>query len=206
MKVFEANPSVLPNLPPTRTRKVARWVSNIASPPVLAVFGANLTALDIATRAAWAWAWFLVGLTILIPTLFIAWMVKKGKLTDFDVYVREQRTLPYLVSLGCAVVSCTVMMIARAPSLLILLNSAALVQGTTMYLVNRRWKISAHAAGSAGFAVLIWQILGPFSSPILLVIPLVAWSRVVLRRHTLGQVIAGAALGAGIFFGVLQIW
>jgi membrane-associated phospholipid phosphatase len=42
--------------------------------------------------------------------------------------------------------------------------------------------------------------------PLLLSIPLVAWSRVKLRRHTAPQTLAGILLGGGIFaFAVLLI-
>lgn len=75
-----------------------------------------------------------------------------------------------------------------------------------MFLINQRWKISAHSAGIAGISVLIWQIIGTAGTPILLIIPLVGWARVRLGRHTLGQVIMGAVLGASIFLSALTIW
>ena len=198
--------TVLPEVPATRGRSVARWVSRLASPPLLAVICAALTAARSATYGAWGWAGFLVGFTILLPTLFIVWLLRHGKITDFDVYVRKQRFWPYVVSLSCGALTWIVMSVGGAPQMFLVLSGAAVGQGLTLFLINTRWKISAHAAGTASFAVLSWQLLGSGGLPLLLIIPLVAWSRLRLHRHTFGQVVAGSALGAGFIFGALSLW
>lgn len=197
---------VLPSLPATRDRVVARWVSRLASPPLLAVICTALTAARSATSGAWGWAGFLVGFTILVPTLFIVWLLRQGKITDFDVYVRKQRFWPYVISLSCGALTWVVMSVGGAPQMFLVLSGAAVGQGLTLFLINTRWKISAHAAGTASFAVLSWQLLGSGGLPLLLIIPLVAWSRLRLHRHTFGQVVAGSALGAAFIFGALHLW
>ena len=197
--------SPLPRLPMTRERLAARWISRIASPPILAVGGAVLAASEIASRAAWFWAVFIIGFNILIPSGYILWLKRMGKVTDFDVYLREQRFWPYVVSLTCGAISWLAMAVLHAPRLLTILSGATVGQGLIMFIINQRWKISAHAAGTAGIAVLMWQLLGASGSPILLIIPLVAWSRVRLGRHTLGQVIAGSAIGASVYLLALAI-
>jgi len=197
---------VLPSLPVTRDRVVARWVSRLASPPLLAVICTALTAARSATSGAWGWAGFLVGFTILVPTLFIVWLLRQGKITDFDVYVRKQRFWPYVISLSCGALTWVVMSVGGAPQMFLVLSGAAVGQGLTLFLINTRWKISAHAAGTASFAVLSWQLLGSGGLPLLLIIPLVAWSRLRLHRHTFGQVVAGSALGAAFIFGALHLW
>ena len=198
--------SPLPLIPMTRDRQVARWISRIASPPFMAVGGAILSAYEIANRTAWFWVIYIIVFNIMVPSAYILWLKKKGKVTDFDVYLREQRFWPYVVSLSCGGISWLAMAVLHAPRLLIILSGATVGQGLLMFLINLRWKISAHAAGTAGVAVLIWQILGAAGSPVLLIIPLVGWSRVRLGRHTLGQVIAGSAIGATIYFLALAIW
>jgi membrane-associated phospholipid phosphatase len=63
--------------------------------------------------------------------------------------------------------------------------------------VSVRWKISVHGAlagaglarlGACGGALWPWALL-----------PLLGWSRVRLGRHTVAQVIAGAAWGVALF-------
>jgi len=194
----------LPALPMTRDRRVALWVSRLTSPPLMALGGVCFGAALISGRPAWLWAMFMVLINIGLPSAYILWLKYRGKVTDFDVYLRDQRFWPYVFAISCALISWLVMGILHAPRLLTLLSGASVCQGLIMFLINRRWKISAHSAGMAGIAVLIWQVLGAASAPVLLSIPLVGWSRVRLGRHTLGQVIAGALLGACVMLTVLS--
>ena len=196
----------LPALPMTRDRKIARWVSRLSSPPLMAASGAFLSASEVTGRAAWFWAMFIIGFNILIPSGYILWLKRCGKVTDFDVYLREQRFWPYIISLSCGGLTWLFMAIFHAPRLFIVISGATVGQGLVMFLINQRWKISAHAAGASGIAVLIWQLFGAASTPVLVLIPIVGWSRVRLGRHSLGQVIFGAVLGCVIFLSALVIW
>jgi membrane-associated phospholipid phosphatase len=203
--------TTLPVIPMTRDRRAARWVSRIASPPLMAMAVACIVAEELAGRAtsksaAWGWALFISVFTIFLPSCYVLLQVKRGKVTDFDVYLRGQRFWPYIVSLVCAGISWLVLAVAHAPRLYIVISGASVSVGVIMFLVNQRWKISAHAAGSASLAVILWQLFGVAGSPFLLIIPLVSWSRVRLGRHSLLQVIAGSALGAGVFLIAMAIW
>jgi membrane-associated phospholipid phosphatase len=196
--------SPLPQLPMTRDRKVARWISRVSCPPVLAVIGTLAVAAEVG-NIAWMWALFMIALSIVVPALYVLWLTRHGKVTDFDIYLRQQRFWPYVVGIACSAIAWLVMAIGRAPHLFILLSGASVGQEVVMFLVNQRWKISAHASSTASFAVLIWRILGAPATPVLLIIPLVAWSRVRLGRHTKGQVVAGSLLGASIFISILVL-
>ncbi len=197
---------LLPQLPFTRTWRMARWISRVSSPPLLAVGGTLMTAVTITGAVAWFWAVFSISFSILVPSLFVIWLLRRGKITDFDVYVREQRFWPYMVGISCSALSWIVMAVAQAPHIFIIISGAAAGQSLLMFLVNLRWKISVHTSGTACFAVLIWQLLGPAGATVLLAVPLVAWSRVRLGRHTVGQVTAGAALGAGLLYTIFRLF
>ncbi|MBI4927138.1 MAG: phosphatase PAP2 family protein [Anaerolineae bacterium] len=197
---------LLPQLPLTRDRRVARWISRFTSPPLLAATGSMLTAIRVSESGAWLWALFSISFTIIVPAAFILVLRKRGKVTDFDVFVREQRFWPYMVSVSCALIAWLVMALAHAQGLFILISAAAAIQAIVMFLVNLKWKISVHASGTACFAVLSWQLFGLPGASLLLAIPLVAWSRVRLGRHTTGQVIAGSALGATLLYTMMKIW
>jgi membrane-associated phospholipid phosphatase len=73
-----------------------------------------------------------------------------------------------------------------------------------IYIITLYWKISVHCATAAGVTTVIWMLLGT-SLPLLLVVPVLAWSRVRLRRHTLCQTIAGSVLGVAIFFAAISV-
>ena len=86
-----------------------------------------------------------------------------------------------------------------APILIITLGAAALVQVGIMFMINTRWKISAHAASMAVFVTLLVRLFGLPLLPSTVGIPLMVWSRVRLQRHTLMQTIAGSLLGIIVF-------
>ncbi len=202
----QPTPAIIPQLPATRSRSVARWISHVASPPLLAAGSSVMTATYMTGNAAWLWALFSIGFSILLPSVCIVFMMRRGKVTDFDIFVREQRFWPYLIGISCTLVTWLVMLLASAPHLFLVLTGAVAGQSIVLFLVNLRWKISVHATGTACFAILSWQLLGSWGATFLLAIPLVAWSRVLLGRHTTGQVVAGSALGAALLFAVMKIF
>lgn len=64
-------------------------------------------------------------------------------------------------------------------------------------MITIYWKISLHAIGVSGpFAALLFQ-LGWQAWPLGLIIPLVGVSRVILKKHTVMQVVAGTLIGLG---------
>jgi membrane-associated phospholipid phosphatase len=68
--------------------------------------------------------------------------------------------------------------------------------------VSPFWKISGHAAAVSSAAAIFVLMLGPAWLPLLVLIPAVGWSRVVLRAHTLAQVVAGSLFGGLVMAGL----
>jgi membrane-associated phospholipid phosphatase len=199
VEVISTPSRLLPVVPFTRDRKVANWVSRIGNPGVLATAGTLISARMVDLPGAWYWAGFSIILTIMAPIAYILWLLRKGKITDFDIYCREQRLGPYIFVILCGGITFAVMQVAFAPHLLAVIAGAGFAETLVMTLINLRWKISAHAAAMAGFAVLSFYLVGMLGLLFFLGIPLMIWSRVRLHRHTLAQTVVGSILGAGIF-------
>lgn len=195
----EANTNLsMPVVPQTRTITMARWVSNIFCPPVLATAGVFLVASYLASTAAWLWGGFIVLSSILTPIGFILLQLKKGKVSDFEIYHREQRKGTYIFTMVCGVVSVIVMWLFTAPVLIMVLGLSAVLQVVIMFFINTHWKISAHAASMAVFITLLLLLFGRIMLPTTVGIPLMVWSRVRLHRHTFFQTLAGSLLGISI--------
>ncbi|HML05755.1 MAG TPA: phosphatase PAP2 family protein, partial [Methanobacterium sp.] len=60
------------------------------------------------------------------------------------------------------------------------------------------------ALGVAGPSIALIYVFGPLGLVFSLIIPLVMWSRLYLKKHTVSQVIMGAVLG--LVFTSLQIY
>lgn len=178
---------------------LARAISNAGSPPVLTALAIGLTATTLSQPRAWLWAGLYVLIAVLTPFLYLAWLVRKGKVTDLDVQLREQRKRPLLVTLVCMGVAGLLLALGPAPSTLTVLAVTSWLQVLAILGITLRWKISVHASAAAGAGTVIWALLGsPW--PLFIGVPIISWSRVRLRRHTLLQTAAGALLGWAFFW------
>lgn len=196
----------IPVIPLTRSSRIARAISRWFSPPLMAAAATFLAAAESHTRAAWFWAFFIIIFSVLVPCIYILKLLKMGRVTDFDVYLREQRFGPYVIGLVCSGLSWLIMAIFHAPRIMVVMTGTAVGEGVIMFVINTRWKISAHAASTACVSTIMWRLLGPVGILALLTIPLVSWSRVRLGRHTVRQVIAGSFVGLFFTALVFIIW
>jgi len=207
---MEINPSIhvseqiVPIVPQKWHYRLAEWISRLFSPPLVAAVALMTIALTDSSRAAIGWSLLTLFLMILTPAAYLVYLHKRGQITDLDVYVRQQRIRPYLLSIACSLVTFGMLHQSYAPVLLQVIAAAAIFETSGLFLVNLKWKISAHAAAAAGFSSLGFWVGGGLAVPMLIFIPLVAWSRVHLKRHTLYQTIAGSLWGMISF--TLAFW
>ena len=186
-------------------RQLARWISDLFSPPLLAIAGLLLAAFEIQSTSTWLWTGYYMLLAIFLPVLYIIWKVRRGEITDFHMRLREQRIKPMAFSLACALTACLSLWAGEAPLVLRILAAMGVFQIAFLLIVTLRWKISGHGAAIASLAVLLLGIFGNLAAPALLAIPLVAWARLRLNRHDLPQTIAGSLAGA-FFMAALLFW
>jgi membrane-associated phospholipid phosphatase len=165
-----------------------------------------LVGSTFATRDAWAWIGVQLLLAVVIPLAYVGWLVRRGQVSDYELYVREQRHRPYVATLIGMTLAVVVLYAGHAPHLLVVLAIASLVQTLLLFGVNRRWKISTHSAAAAAVAVLGYTVVGATAaSPLAAAVPVVGWSRVRLGRHDRGQIVAGALVG-GLVWALALRW
>jgi membrane-associated phospholipid phosphatase len=61
-----------------------------------------------------------------------------------------------------------------------------------------------HSAAAAATATLAWSLIGT-PLPLFIGVPIIAWSRVRLRRHSVAQTVAGASLGVTTILAMLAV-
>ena len=186
---------------------MARWVSNVLCPPVVATFFAIAFVSYIVPdpRMSWRWMVFALLLIALPPLAYVIWLVRRGELDDIHMPVRETRLKPLSVMLAWILVCAFMLQKWNAPRSLDLLLLAVLLQTSVLSLITLFWQISFHSAAISAAAATAVAIGGTTAWPITitLLVPLVGWSRVRLRRHTLRQVTAGCLVGATLALLVL---
>ncbi len=188
----------------------ARVVSNIANPLFVALPFFLLISLYTSPDVLHALLWWgiAVGGISIAPLLFIRQGVRKGKLSDHHVSIREQRFFPLLFGLGCMVISFVLLFSLGAPRVLIATVVAVVAAIFISLLITQvgKWKISLHLVGIAGavtVCVLLWGPFALFLSPLVI---LVGWARWQVRAHTLLQAIAGALLAVIVTLGAFGLF
>src|SRR5919112_2236156 len=132
---------------------------------------------------------------------YVLYMRRRRRVGDFWISARAERLTPALFLLAAFVVLLGALALLDAPENLFLLTLSMGLASAAVAGITLLWKASAHCTvvGHAAAAGLL--LLGPLGLIFLLVLPLVLWSRVTLKAHTLPQTLAGAVVGAG--FAVL---
>jgi membrane-associated phospholipid phosphatase len=128
---------------------------------------------------------------------------KRGKITNLDVSDRKQRARNvYLPALGMLAVATLYFQWTGQHYVNETIFIGSLIG--TCFAINSVKKISLHTVVATYLSALIipvnaWIALGFFTFSLL-----IAWSRVVLGRHTKAEVLLGWLVGTG--FGFLHNW
>ncbi len=188
---------------PAQRQQWAGRVSLVFSPPVAGAAGLVVIAARIDTPITWLWALTDIALVVALPLLFVVWLVQTGRVSSIDLPQRHERARPYCVAILSAILAAGLSFAFDAPRALTVLLGALAIQTLILSVVTTWWKISLHTAAMAGAAAIGWHVAGPATLVIAALIPLVAWARIALGRHTLAQTIAGTLVGGVIYTGAL---
>ncbi|MGQ0793863.1 MAG: hypothetical protein ACT4NX_07210 [Deltaproteobacteria bacterium] len=190
---------------PGFAERAAEIISALSSPPILAVAGIIVGAETINQDYARIWTAAFITLSIIPPILYVLWLVRRGGASNFHLDVRSHRTRPLLAILGNSALVWMIFLIAGAPELLLAIAAAGFAAVGLILAVTMIWKISGHAASAGGITATVCVLFGQDALFAAGIVPVVAWSRIQLGKHTLAQTLAGAALGGAIFTAALYI-
>lgn len=203
--------------PTARTDPRTGWADGLAK-LVTEVLAPQILVAGLLAAVAWhaAESWVQAVTTGLIaaaaasalPMAYILHGVRRRRLSDKHVTDHSQRRMPLLVILASTVAGTAALVLAGAPRELVALIATMLAALLVVVPITIRagWGISLHAlvaAGTAGALTVAW---GPALVASWLIVPVVCWARVRIRQHTVGQVVAGALVGAiatGVLFPIL---
>ena len=137
----------------------------------------------------------------LVKRLKAAWKID-------DIYDPEPSMRARILALGNVVYVVGIISLMAVGAGPVTLWSAAsfLCGGTLVWGISRFWKISIHAVGVAGGAVILVAIGGGALWPVVLAPVAVGWARLQLGAHTLAQLGAGTLLGAAVAGTLLPLF
>ena len=198
-------------------KSIAHLISTIFQPLLMPIYGVML--LFVYTYFGVTYLqqfWLIITPAILfsfaIPAVLIFILFKIGVISDLSLKVRRERIYPYMITLLSYSVMIFFYYRMRMPIwfLMIMISSVAIM--IVAILITLKWKISAHMFGVGGLigGAMSVSYFVEHSNPyfmfmgLFIIAGLVGTSRLILKRHTLAQVIAGFLLG--FLFSFVFVW
>lgn len=143
----------------------------------------------------------LVFCFLLPPTILRYWAVKTKRITNWDISDRKQRVKAFIILFLFLVVDYILLLFFGNAQLLKLMQFY-LFSFVFFYAITLFWKISGHLIYTVINFGIVYQWYPQTMWLFFCVPPLLAWSRVVLKRHTLAQTIGGIIYGGMMY----EIW
>ena len=189
---------------------LSRFASAMLSPLLVPTYGvlialwcSYLSAYDMGLRVTVLLV--VGGITCVLPMFFITTLHHFKFITDKNLVDRKERLLPFIFALACYVAAAFYLHTrVHAPMWMVMFCAGGALAVTISAVVNLWWKISAHMAGMAGIVALIYNmhvlVTEAFNLVWVLMVAvllcgMLGSARIILGRHTLGQVIAVALNG-----------
>ncbi|WP_294083194.1 hypothetical protein [Proteiniphilum sp. UBA5384] len=138
-----------------------------------------------------------------IPSILIFLLYKMGIISDLSLKVRSERIYPYLITLISYSVMIWFYYKMHMPLWFLMIPISSVAIMAVAIIITLKWKISAHMFGVGGLigGAMSVSYFVEHSNPyfmfmgLFIIAGLVGTSRLILKRHTLAQVIAGFFLG-----------
>jgi membrane-associated phospholipid phosphatase len=192
-----------------RRLRVARLVGELLSPPPILVILALVVAWDTSPTPAMAvlWGGIAAVFASALPYALILRGVRRGRLSDKNISLREQRIRFGVVAITSILIGLALLAAFDAPAEMVALQASIAVGVACGWVITLWWKISVHAAIAAGAATVLTLVFGTALLAAWALVALIAWSRVQVGDHTPAQVLAGVTLGVVVnatIFPLLQ--
>ena len=140
-------------------------------------------------------------LIMIVPiVIWITWNVKKGNYTNMDVSNRKQRNSLYLFNFFIISIYIAVLFYTKQNFHYILIIIFLLVLMVVMFLSNLFIKSSMHTSFNVFVSCLFFALNPIYGFIWLFLTILVAISRIILKRHTVKEVIMGAFIAIIVSF------
>ena len=182
-------------------RKIAETISTITQPPIITIPLFLIICMVLSfENGTFSLSKFLtlelisLVFTSLLPMAIILLWAKRIN-TDRDISNREDRFVPLVVGIVSYFIGVLVSLMLNADNFLTLLLLCYAVNTGVVLLITFKWKISVHTTGISGPIAALILLLGPVGAVFGVIYPIVIWSRVLLKKHTLAQAICGGVQG-----------
>ena len=187
--------------------RFARFISIAFHPFMLFPVAVSLVTAPRLSQQQQSWVLGGIAMSFFCVSVYVGVQMKRGVIGNIDVSKREQRPALYAVAIASTLACAALFHFLVLPQSIVqgALISAGLL--TVALIANTKLKVSLHMAYTI-FAIGIgWPALpSGIRAFSLVLIVLMGWSRVEMKRHTLPEVIAGAVLGSLAVVALMNLY
>lgn len=140
--------------------------------------------------------------TFILPLLIAVLLLNRKMINSLEMETQQERIIPYSFAIAFYIFTLYMLKQAPIPPLIFKFIIGATLSIITAFIVNIKWKISAHMIGIGGlFGVLLCVslLIGIYITPYLIIALLIAGlvgsSRLILKAHSPSQIYVGFAVG-----------
>ena len=177
--------------------RLAKTVSNLTNPPIICI----PLFLIICLTISWdnlgkfpALELISIIFTSILPMAIILYWAKKTG-NDKDISNRKDRKTPLIVGTISYFIGFVISLSLGLNDFLTFLLLCYSINTFIIMLITSKWKISVHTTGMSGPVCALIILLGPAGAVLGMIYPVLIWSRVTLKKHTMSQAIAGGVFG-----------
>ncbi len=190
--------------------KIAKTISTFTNPPIICIPLFLIISIALSfENGVFNLSKFILLETIsivfasILPMAIIVFWAKKLN-TDSDISNREDRFTPLIVGVVSYFIGFLISLVLNADNFLTVLLLCYSVNTFIVMLITTKWKISVHTTGLSGPVGALILLLGPIGALFGILYPILVWSRVLLKKHTMAQAICGAV--QGFFLTIFEMY
>ena len=177
-------------------KNLARIISFLSSPFVLFLLTPFILVFKETGNIFYSLKWtFFSSIFLFSVAFFVLLGMLIGFFSDYDVSKKEER--PKLFAFGgiVAFLYFGSLILLSGPKVLYLVIFGIILGVFVISIVNNWIKASIHTATICAFTLSLVILFGFMFIPALLLIPVMAWARVKIKKHTPQETLVGGFLG-----------
>ena len=177
--------------------RLAKTISTFTNPPIICIPLFFIICLTLSINNLWEFPLLelisLIFASILPMAIILYWAKRTGN--DNDISKRQDRPTPLIIGTVSYFIGFLISRFLGLNDFLTFLLLCYAVNTFIVMLITTQWKISIHTTGLSGPVCALIILLGPIGALFGLLYPILIWSRVTLKKHTMSQAIAGGIFG-----------
>ncbi len=185
---------------------VSKFLSRCFDMYIIYTFVIVVCVYQIQTYQAYIWGSIFILCLAVFPVIGDIFLLYKKVINDWDLSIRKERVEYMVLDTLLLAILLFAAEIGSAPHLLKVMLLIFVTLQTCFSFITFWWKISMHGQLVSLFIIFSCVFLGGIWYGSILFLPLVGFSRIYLKMHTLGQVIAGSGLTFVIGLIILKIF